>query len=97
LVHADYDAYVSMVRPPKESNPFQAKGALHTAFSPQGYYYGPLGTFPNIPDMGKYAIFLQLRDFARCAHLALLFHPIQPRTNQPESYQAPEAIALHKH
>jgi hypothetical protein len=62
LVHADYDAYVSMVRPPKESNPFQAKGALHTAFSPQGYYYGPLGTFRNIPDLGKYAIFLQLRD-----------------------------------
>lgn len=62
LVHADYDAYVSMVRPPKKGDPFRPDGALHTAFTAHGYYYGPLGTFRQIPDLGKYAIILQLRD-----------------------------------
>ncbi|MEX1247028.1 MAG: sulfotransferase domain-containing protein [Anaerolineales bacterium] len=60
MIHADYDAYVSMVRVSADSNPFQ--GALGTAFRPQGYYYGPIGTFRNIPEFSSYSTVLQLRD-----------------------------------
>jgi hypothetical protein len=61
LVHADYDAYAAMVRLPKERNPFSPQG-LSGAFQPQGYYYGPIGTFRQIPNLDLYALVLQLRD-----------------------------------
>ncbi|MEX2161346.1 MAG: sulfotransferase domain-containing protein [Anaerolineales bacterium] len=60
MMHADYDAYVSMVRVPPGQNPFG--GALHTSFVPRGYYYGPIGTFRSIPGMDEYSVILQLRD-----------------------------------
>lgn len=60
MIHADYDAYVSMVRVPREINPFQ--GAMGTAFQTKGYYYGPIGTLRNIPRLGEYSVVLQLRD-----------------------------------
>ncbi|MEX2144182.1 MAG: sulfotransferase domain-containing protein [Anaerolineales bacterium] len=62
MMHADYDAYVSMVRMPKERNPFMAEGALAVAFKPRGFYYGPIGTFRHIPGLEQYALVLQLRD-----------------------------------
>lgn len=60
MVHADYDAYVAMKKVAAEHNPF--KGALPTAFSPNGYYYGPIGTYRDIPALEKYRVVLQLRD-----------------------------------
>lgn len=61
MVHADYDAYVTMARIPKEKNPFSPVG-LPNAFRSQGYYYGPIGTFRDVPDLESYSVVLQLRD-----------------------------------
>lgn len=62
LVHADYDAYVTMVKMPAQQGPFAGEAAMRRAFRPQGYYYGPIGTYRPIPDMDKYRVVLQLRD-----------------------------------
>lgn len=62
LVHADYDAYVTMVRLPKKQRPFSSESNMRTAFRQKGYYYGPIGTYRNIPDMENYRVVLQLRD-----------------------------------
>lgn len=62
MVAADYDAYVAMVRLPKQKNPFSHHGTISSAFQRKGYYYGPIGTYRDIPDLGVYKTFLQLRD-----------------------------------
>ncbi|MCW5874055.1 MAG: sulfotransferase domain-containing protein [Anaerolineales bacterium] len=60
LVHADYDGYVTSFKVKSHKNPFQ--DAIHTAFQPRGFYYGPIGTLRNIPNMESYKVLLQLRD-----------------------------------
>lgn len=60
LIHADYDAYVAMARVPRERNPFS--GAISRSFRPAGYYYGPIGTYRQIPNMDAYQVLMQLRD-----------------------------------
>ena len=62
MVHADYDAYVSMIKVPKLKNPFSPEGTLSSAFNSHGYYYGPIGTYRGIPNLENYKIVLQLRD-----------------------------------
>lgn len=62
MVHADYDAYVAMVKVDVKKNPFSPNGSVYTAFKSTGYYYGPIGTFRSIPNMEKYKVLLQLRD-----------------------------------
>ena len=62
LVHADYDAYVAMVRVPKHERLFTRDDKMQVAFKSKGYYYGPLGTFRKIPNLSHYRIVLQLRD-----------------------------------
>jgi hypothetical protein len=58
----DFDAYVTMDRPPKPFNPFSPQGTLASAFQTLGYYYGPIGSWRDIPHMKDYAVALQLRD-----------------------------------
>lgn len=60
LVHADYDAYVTVFKVPASKDPF--RGAVHTAFKPHGFYYGPIGTLRSIPQIDEYKVLLQLRD-----------------------------------
>lgn len=60
LVHADYDAYVTVFKVEADKDPF--KGAMHTAFRPRGFYYGPIGTLRPIPQIDEYKVLLQLRD-----------------------------------
>ncbi len=62
MVHADYDAYVTMVRMPIEQRPFATQQNMRIAFAPTGYYYGPIGTYREIPDLDQYRVVLQLRD-----------------------------------
>jgi hypothetical protein len=62
LVHADYDAYLTTAYPGKHLNPFDPAGTLSLAFHPKGYYYGPIGSYREIPNADKYKIVLQLRD-----------------------------------
>jgi hypothetical protein len=62
MVHADYDALTTMVRLPREQNPFAENGTLKLAFQPTGYYYGPIGTYRTIPNAEGYRTILQLRD-----------------------------------
>lgn len=62
MVHADYDAYITMIGVPKEKNPFRSDGTLDIAFKLKGYYYGPIGTYRAIPNLDKYKLLLQLRD-----------------------------------
>jgi hypothetical protein len=62
LVHANYDAYVTMTRVPGNLNPFSANGSMHKAFRPQGYYYGPIGSYRRIERLDAYKAVLQLRD-----------------------------------
>lgn len=62
MQHADYDAYAAMVRVDPKQNPFSVQGTLSLAFKPQGYYYGPIGTFRELPMMAQYKVLLQLRD-----------------------------------
>ncbi len=62
MVHADYDAYVTMVKMPVEVRPFSSEANMRQAFQPQGYYYGPIGTYRGIPDLDQYRVVLQLRD-----------------------------------
>lgn len=62
LVPIDFDAYVAMDRPPRHLSPFAPEGTRALAFQPSGYYYGPFGSWRQIPDMASYAVVLQLRD-----------------------------------
>lgn len=62
MVHADYDAYVTMTRIPKGSGVFASQQNMRRAFHPIGYYYGPIGTYRDIPDMDQFRTVLQLRD-----------------------------------
>jgi len=62
MVHVDYDAFVAMVRLPKQKNPFSFDGSISTAFHREGYYYGPIGTYRDIPNSDAYKTLLQLRD-----------------------------------
>lgn len=62
MVSVDYDAYVAMVKVPRTANPFSKDGKLGSAFASAGYYYGPIGTFRDIPNIEKYKVLLQLRD-----------------------------------
>lgn len=62
MIQADYDAYVTMLRVPKEQHPFRKEGSLAQAFDPRGYYYGPIGTYREISSFHKYRVILQLRD-----------------------------------
>jgi hypothetical protein len=62
MVHADYDAFNAMLRPPREQNPFAVGGAIKVAFQPKGYYYGPIGTYRSLPGAEVYKTVLQLRD-----------------------------------
>ncbi len=74
MVHADYDAYVSMIKVPKLKNPFSPEGTLSSAFNSHGYYYGPIGTYRGIPNLENYKIVLQLRD-PRDVLTSLFFPP----------------------
>lgn len=62
LVPIDFDAYVAMDKPPRHLSPFAADGTRAVAFQPAGYYYGPFGSWREIPEMDAYAVVLQLRD-----------------------------------
>jgi hypothetical protein len=62
MVRADYDAFNAMLRPSLEQNPFAQNGAIQVAFQPNGYYYGPIGTYRSIPGVKAYKTVLQLRD-----------------------------------
>ena len=62
MPNIDYDAYVTMSNVPDEYRPFSKNGSLEIAFQSNGHFYGPLGTYRNIPKMKDYSIFLQLRD-----------------------------------
>ncbi len=62
MVHADYDAYVTMVQMPFEDRPFANPQNMRTAFVQTGYYYGPIGTYREIPDLDQFRVILQLRD-----------------------------------
>ncbi len=62
LVHANYDAYVTMTRVPGYLNPYSANGSMHKAFRPKGYYYGPIGSYRLIERLDAYKAVLQLRD-----------------------------------
>jgi hypothetical protein len=61
-MHVDYDAYVTTMYPRKERDPFDTDGTLGIAFHSRGYYYGPIGSYREIPSADKYKIVLQLRD-----------------------------------
>jgi hypothetical protein len=62
IVHADYDAYVTMVQKPRNERVFANDINMQKAFHARGYYYGPIGTYRSIPDMPRYRVVLQLRD-----------------------------------
>ncbi len=62
IQHADYDAYVAMTRVERKENPFSKEGTLAVAFKPKGYYYGPIGTYRDIPNLKEYRVLLHLRD-----------------------------------
>lgn len=62
LVHADYDAYQAMVPMPVSERPFANERNLRIAFHARGYYYGPIGSYRDIPDLDQYRIAVQLRD-----------------------------------
>jgi len=62
IVSVDYDAFVTILRVPKAQHPYKADGALLSAFRPSGYFYGPIGSYRDIPERNNYCVVLQLRD-----------------------------------
>ena len=43
-------------------HPYKEGGTLSFAFQPKGYYYGPIGSYRDIPHRHDYRVVLQLRD-----------------------------------
>lgn len=62
MIPVDYDAFVTSSRVPKKLHPFRAQGTLSFAFQSRGYYYGPIGSYRQIPQRDDYRVILQLRD-----------------------------------
>lgn len=62
MTPVDYDAFVTSSKVPLSLHPYKAEGTLSFAFQPQGYYYGPIGSYREIPQHKDYRVFLQLRD-----------------------------------
>ncbi len=62
MLPIDYDAYVTMSKVPRNLRPFSEEGTLGRAFPHHGYYFGPIGSYRDIPRIEDFRVFLQLRD-----------------------------------
>lgn len=62
MVSVDYDAFVTILRVSGTRHPYKPDGALPSAFRSDGYFYGPIGSYRDIPERRNYCVVLQLRD-----------------------------------
>ena len=62
MVPVDYDAFVTSSKVPLSLHPYKDEGTLSTAFQSRGYFYGPIGSYREIPKRKDYRVLLQLRD-----------------------------------